>query len=181
MNIIWGGICDEIPCSIEYSKPEAHFPRVRPCTSSAKQYQTWPKRLLKWSKTIPELPQNHAWSNGQHVCPNICPPSFPIPAVFAIFTDLWPFRAPPGFSQRLPSPVILTSAALVLTSATCVDLFLPLPQSPFKTKTKIPGPKSWCRAISYCSIIQCKNNYPTSKSGVGYKLTANNPYPKSPR
>ena len=57
-TLIWGAIRDAIPRIIEYSKPEARFRRVRPCTSSAKQYQNWPKRPLghKGSKMIENDP-----------------------------------------------------------------------------------------------------------------------------
>ena len=38
-SLIWVAIWGAIPRSIEFYKPKARFRQVRPCTSSAKQYQ----------------------------------------------------------------------------------------------------------------------------------------------
>ena len=46
LKSIWGTIWGAIPRSIEYSKPEARFRRVRPCTSSANNTKTDPNDHL---------------------------------------------------------------------------------------------------------------------------------------
>ena len=154
-TLISGAIWGAVPRSIEYSKPEARFRRVDRAPRQQNNTKTDPNDHLvtkeaKWSKTTLETRWNHAWSNGQHVCPNIWPPSIPIPADFAICIDSWPLLAPPVFSQLLASPVFVTTANLGGT---------PFPNPPSMQK-QVPDPKSRGRAIAEFYIILCKNNYP---------------------